>query len=258
LLVRYLIRNWGADRFVAYYAQATKLRDPALFADDFQRFWGMSLDAAWAAMKTVAPGENIYDGSLCPCSLPALPLDQALPDDTATTPYWTIPQGTGQTIALEGAPSYKVQDFDCLGQSFDGHAGGGTSLVRLGAGVRGYVLGPLTSTATGNFISDSCASTDVFTVPAGGLSSLGLDVQVDRASAASNVVYLRLQPPPGATQLSVPVGNTVTTCATCAFDTPACPPSNALAADGATYVQLALTLSVGSAAEVTSQVLSFQ
>jgi hypothetical protein len=67
LLVRYLIRNWGADRFVAYYAQATKLRDPALFADDFQRFWGMSLDAAWAAMKTVAPGENIYDGSLCPC-----------------------------------------------------------------------------------------------------------------------------------------------------------------------------------------------
>ncbi len=258
MLVRYLIRQWGGDRFVAYYARATKVRDPALFADDFQRFWGMSLDAAWSAMRTVAPGENIYDGSLCPCSLPPLPLDQALPDDLPAAPYWTIPEGNGETIALEGAPSYVVNDFDCLGQRLDGGGGTGTSLIRLGASVRSYVLAPLTGTATGNFISDTCASVDAFTVPAGGLSSLGLAVQVDRASVASNIVYLQLQPPLGATQLSAPLGETVTTCARCAFDTPACPPSTALAAQGTTYVQLTLTLSVGSSAQVTSQVLSFQ
>ena len=168
-LVRYLIRNWGGDRFVAYYAQAAAAHDPALFVDNFQRFWGMSLDAAWSAMKTAGPGQSPYDNSLCPCSLPPLPLDQALPNEPATTPYWAIPQGTGNTIALEGAPSYVVHDSDCLGQRFDGAAGAGTSLVRLGAGVRGYVLGPLTSATSGNFISDTCASAEPFTVPAGDL-----------------------------------------------------------------------------------------
>jgi hypothetical protein len=258
LLVRYLIRNWGGDKFVAYYAQATKARDPALFADNFQRFWGISIDAAWSAMKTVLPGENIFDSSLCPCSLTPLPLDQTLPDDPATAPYWTIPQGTDETIVLEGAPSYKVDDFDCLGQRFDGGGGAGTVLARLGAGIRGYVLSPLTSTTTGNFVSDTCADAEPFTVPAGGLSSLGLAVQVDRSTAASDVVYLQLQAPAGSTTLSVPQGMIVNSCASCAFGTPACPPGGTVSPTGTTYVQLTLALAFGSSAQVTSQVISFQ
>jgi hypothetical protein len=119
LLVRYLIRTRGADAFVAYYEQAPEVRDPGLFADNFQRFWGMSIDAAWSAMKIVGPGENTYDSPLCPCSLPSIPLDQQLAVDPATTPYWTIPGATGSTVALQGAPNFIVHDFDCLGQRFD-------------------------------------------------------------------------------------------------------------------------------------------
>jgi hypothetical protein len=257
-LVRYLIRSWGGDRFVAYYAQATKVRDPALFADNFQRFWGISLDAAWSAMKTADLGVSPYDNAICPCSLASLPLDQPLPNDPTTTPYWTIPEGTGKTLALEGAPSYVVHDFDCLGQRFDGGGGAGASLVRLGAGVRGYVLAPLTTAMTGNFVSDTCPDAEPFSVPGGALSSLGLDVQVDRSTAASDVVYLQLQAPPGATTLSVPSGMTVSTCGTCAFGTPTCPPGNTISPTGTTYVQLSLALSFGSSAQVTSQVLRFQ
>ncbi len=262
LLVRYLIRTHGADAFVAYYEQAPEVRDPGLFADNFQRFWGMSIDAAWSAMKTVGPGEYTYDSPLCPCSLPSIPLDQQLAVNPVTTPYWTIPGATGSTVALQGAPNYFVHDFDCLGQRFDltggDEPGGlvGTSLVRLGTGVRGYVLAPLTSAATGNFVADTCADAELYTLPVG-LYTGALDVQVDRSTAASDVVYLQLQPPPGATTLSFISSKPIDTCATCAFDTPACPAGHALAPQGTTYVRLPLTLSGGSLAEVTSTLLFF-
>ena len=244
LLVRYLIRTRGIDAFIAYYEQAPKVRTPALFADNFQRFWGMSIDAVWSAMKTMDPGESLGDTSLCPCSLPSPPLDQPLADDPATTPYWTIPDARGKTIALQAGPSHIIRNFDCLGQRFDGPGASPVALVRLGAGVRGYVLAPLAGATVGDFISDTCEGAEPFAVPSD-LMGLGLGVQVDRSLAAARWVYLQLQAPPGATTLSVPSA-AVSACATCAFDTPTCPAGVALSPQGTTYVRLPLTPSTGS------------
>ena len=256
LLVRYLIRSRGMDAFVAYYAQAPKVRDPAEFADDFQRFWGTTLDAAWAAMNTVGPGTSLGDTPLCPCSLGPLPLGRSLADDPASPPYWTIPDAGGATIAMSPLVGGVFDDFDCLGQTFDGSGAAAAGLVRLGPGARGYVLGPLASATTGHFVSDTCEAAELFEVPAAA-AALGLAVQVDRSSAAANLVYLRLQPPAGTTNLIVPFG-TIAACETCAFDTPACAPDAPIAAGVPIYVQLPLTVQKDSAAQVTSTTILFQ
>jgi hypothetical protein len=255
VLVRYLIRTRGIGAFVSYYAQAPKVRDPALFADNFQRFWGVSLDDAWSAMRTVGPGVSVYDNALCPCSLPPLTLDQPPADDPATAPYWTIPDAMGKTIALEAPPGHVFHDFDCLGNAFDGHGGGVAGLVQLGT-VPSYVLAPLASATTGNFISDTCAGAELFAVPADP-AGLGLDIQADRSSLSSGWAYLQIQPPPGGTTLWAMSG-TVTACATCAFDTPACPAGAAPPPQGAYHVRVALTPVVGGSAEVPSNRLYFQ
>ena len=182
--------------------------------------------------------------------------NQPLANDPATTPYWTIPDASGKTIALEAAPNHIIRDFDCLGRRFDGAGASVATLVRLGTDVHGYVLAPLAGATVGDFISDTCQGAQPFAVPAN-LMDLGLTVQVDGSLAASGWVYLHLQPPPGATTLSVPLGTVISTCATCAFDTPACPAGATLAPAGTTYVRLPLTRSAGSAAQVTSTVLYF-
>jgi hypothetical protein len=244
------------DAFVDYYLQAPGVRDPALFADNFQRFWGITLDAAWSAMNTVTAGTSLGDAPLCPCSLAALPLDQPLPGNPATAPYWTIPDAAGKTIALSPPSGGVFQDFDCLGQAFDGSGAAAAGLARLGPAVRGYVLAPLASAATGHFVSDSCEAAQLFEVPPAALA-LGLAVQVDQSTATSGVVYLRLLPPAGATGVVVPLG-TVAACDSCAFDTPACSPAAALSPGAPVYVQLPLTVQTGSAAQVTSTTLLFQ
>ncbi len=256
LLVRYLIRSGGIDAFISYYRQAPKVRDPALFADHFQRFWGITLDAAWSAMNTVSPGTGLGDTSLCPCSLPSLPLDQPLAVDRVSAPYWTIPEVDGKTIAMHPVSGAIFDDFDCHGETFDGSGTAGVGLIRLGPTVHGYVLAPLASTTTGHFVSDTCEAAELFQVPPSALG-LGLSVQVDQSSAASNVVYLRLVPPPGATALSVPLG-IVDTCATCAFDEAACAAVTAISPGTPVYVQLPLTVQKASAAQVTSTTIFFQ
>ncbi|MFL5308107.1 MAG: hypothetical protein ACJ8F1_23025 [Polyangia bacterium] len=216
----------------------------------------MTLDAAWSAMNTVGPGTSLGDAPLCPCSLPSLPLDQPLSNDPASAPYWTIPDAAGRTIAMHAPSGGVFADFDCLGQSFDGSGGAAAGLVRLGPSVHGYVLAPLASTTTGDFVSDTCDGAELFTVPPAAIG-LGLNVQVDQASAAANVVYLRLVPPAGATNLVVPLG-TVTACATCAFDTAACPTGGAISPGAPIHVELPLAVQKDSAAQVTSTTIFFQ
>lgn len=256
LLVRYLVRTRGIDAFVAYYAQAPKVRDPALFADDFQRFWGMTLDEAWSGMNTVAPGTSLGDTPLCPCSLPPLPLGSSLLGGLTAPPYWTIPDAGGATIAMWPLGGGVFDDFDCRGQTFDGSGAASAGLVRLGPTVHGYVLAPLEIAATGHFVSDTCEAAELFQVPAAA-AALGLAVQVDQSSAAADVVYLRLQRPAGTTSLIVPFGP-IAACATCAFDTPACPQDAPIAEGVPIYVRLPLTVQKDSAAQVTSTTILFQ
>ena len=49
VFVRYLIRTYGSAAFLRYYDQAPEERDPALFAANFQSFWGTTMDDAWSS-----------------------------------------------------------------------------------------------------------------------------------------------------------------------------------------------------------------
>ena len=51
--VKHLIRTRGIEAFLRYYEQSPERRDPALFAANFESFWGISLDDAWTAIHTV-------------------------------------------------------------------------------------------------------------------------------------------------------------------------------------------------------------
>ena len=101
LFARYLIRTQGIDAWVRYYRQAPKRRDPALFADNFSAFWHMTVDDVWTAMHVVQPGAASTDGTICPCSLSALPTDgQTIPD--VTHPYWPIGDTQGASLGMTG------------------------------------------------------------------------------------------------------------------------------------------------------------
>lgn len=257
LLVRHLIRTRGSAAFISYYKQAPVIRNLARFADNFARFWQMSLDDAWSAMKAPGPGDSTVSTALCPCSLPPLPIDGvgALVNDPGTTPYWVVPDVAGKTIAFHSPVGKGLRIFDCLGTRSDAGGSGGAQvgLARLAADREAYVSAPVDRAVAGNFISDTCAEAAPFTVPAG-IVDHEIDVRVSRSTASSADVYLLLQAPPGASTLTAWHG-AVSACATCAFDTPDCQPGSSVSARGTYYVRLPLSDVPSNSADVTFNAL---
>ena len=69
-------------------------------------------------------------------SMPPVPVvgGQALPDDPARVPYWTIPELGGRTIAFQTPPAGVLDVRDCAGQKSDLVRGGQAGLARLADG----------------------------------------------------------------------------------------------------------------------------
>jgi hypothetical protein len=155
LFVRQLIRRHGIDQFLQYYEQSPERRDPALFAANFERFWGVSIDDAWADLTTESPGVRFVDDKICPCSLPAMTPGTIIENDLARTPYWTLPDLGGDALALT-APKYdQVYLRSCRGDA--PAASGKGVLARLDASAGWYVPAPLAKADVGPYLSDSCA-----------------------------------------------------------------------------------------------------
>jgi hypothetical protein len=74
-LVRYLIRHHGPEAFASFYRYAEQTLDPGLFALQFERFWGESIDTAWAAATAPQVSPTYLDVGMCGCSEAELPVD---------------------------------------------------------------------------------------------------------------------------------------------------------------------------------------
>ena len=111
--VRYLIRTYGIAAFLRYYDQAPEERDPALFAANFQSFWGTTMDDAWASCLEGAQSSD--RSKICPCSLPPIDTTRAVANDPARAPYWPLPETAGQTLALSAKGDQEIFIQDCAG-----------------------------------------------------------------------------------------------------------------------------------------------
>ncbi len=63
-LVRFLLLQYGPDRFIQYYGAARATSDPTVFATDFLAFWSLSIDDAWAAANAAS---DVPIVPVCPC-----------------------------------------------------------------------------------------------------------------------------------------------------------------------------------------------
>ena len=225
LLARYLIRTQGIDAFVDYYRQAPEVGDPAVFAANFQAFWGTTIDEDWAAMHVPPAGSVGMDQTICPCSLPAL-IPDGQPtgfDSQGANRYWTLPATAGQAIALNSpGGSYQVTLEDCAGvaPTILGPAGD-PLVVDLQSSSGAYVLQVATA-SLGQYLADECASTTPYQVPANVLSSAGsVELVASRPSPATVTQYAQVQVP-AAAQLEL--NGLQEVCDTCNFDQGNCQP----------------------------------
>jgi hypothetical protein len=84
-LISWMAQTGGTERLVAFYRSALLTTDAALFALQFERFWGRKLG--------VVAGELVdqrYAGSFCPCTAPPLPTDGSPTSFVAGQDYRTL------------------------------------------------------------------------------------------------------------------------------------------------------------------------
>jgi hypothetical protein len=97
-LVLYLIRSYGPGRFLEYYKAAHETDDPALFALEFERFWGLSIDEVWAVLIADLSANPL---PICPCGQPELPTDGSSVTLSPFSDYRVLPRVSGgQTVLL--------------------------------------------------------------------------------------------------------------------------------------------------------------
>ena len=220
-LVRQMIRRYGIDEFLRYYEQSPERRDPALFAANFESFWGVPLDDVWAELVTSVDPAVSWDRKLCPCSLPELPVGgevNAADADPARVPYWTLPADLGdQTIALTARAYTVAHIFDCAGQ---GRPLSGKGLLARPDSTAGlYVPAGLAASAIDRFAAESCADLVPYRLPDDFLISVPfLSVTLPTRPVGSRY-YVAVEVPAPAQ-----VSGADAICGTCAFEEGDCRP----------------------------------
>ena len=219
LFVRHMIRRNGIDEFLRYYEQAPERRDPALFAANFQSFWGESVDAVWAEIITVTQTIPFVDQKICPCSLPALTPTDDPADDPARVPYWTLPDVGDQTIALTASPALQVNVRSCAGNAHVLLGKG--ALVRRSASDRWYALAPLGAIAIGPFLADSCAGAAHYALPEDVLTGNPY-LSISIPATPSSIIFLAIDVPFPIDGMQVRGVDAF--CTSCPFDEGSCGP----------------------------------
>ena len=253
LFVRQMIRRHGIDDFLRYYEQSPERRDPALFAANFESFWGEPIDAVWAEINTVPPGVPFVDRKICPCSLPPIAPGTGITADPARRPYWTLPDAGDATIALTAGRYQQIFVRECAGTTDD--LRGKAVLARLGAGAGGWYVTPNVVAADINrFVSDTCADAAHYPLSPDVLVGVPyVSVSIPIAEAAT--VYLAIDVP---FALDSQVRGARAICDSCAFDEGSCAtPTNGAAAPvtGSFYARLQF---YASAAQVQAEVIDTQ
>lgn len=197
----YLVRAYGIDRFVAYYASAHDTRDPEVFRREFEAFWGISLDTTWEDMQVPArPGGGIF--AVCSCTQPTLPLDGEPVDLTATdTSTLALPDADrGPYLFRAEAALPPVQLSKCAPDAAPYQLVGGTTKVqgttiaRLLPEPYYIAVRPTDSLAAqrGAFVASTCAATVPVTVPAGYTGTVDIALVRAEGDPLESDWYVRL------------------------------------------------------------------
>ena len=251
LMARYLIRTQGSAAFVRYYLQAPEIRDPAIFAANFEAFWNMRVDDVWTAMHVQQPGEAASDQAICPCSLPSVAASGDTPAVATTeVPYWTLPELTSQPIAFVTPPGSPVLLQDCAGLELgiESQNDANVFVTQLASAAGLYVRTPLESASVAPYLAQTCPATAPFELPADFSSGPEIvSIVASRTTTGSSTAYLQINSP---SALTVAGDEFVEFCGSCAFDQGSCQaPSGSIssfAAQGTFYVKLTfLPLSEG-------------
>lgn len=218
LFVRQLIRRYGIKDVLRYYEQSPERRDPALFAANFENFWGVRMDDVWTDFTTVLPGVPFVDQKICPCSLPPIMPGDAIVNDPARAPYWTLPDVGDGSLAFT-APRYQsVSVRRCAGDTSP--LTGKAVLARLDASAGWYVMGSLADVQAGPFVADNCADAAHYPLSPDVLVGNPY-VSVTIPATHASTVYVAIDVP-------FPMDSKVTGasafCASCDFDGDSCAP----------------------------------
>lgn len=217
LFVRQMIRRYGIDAFLRYYEQSPERRDPALFAANFESFWGVKLDDLWGDFTTVVPGVPFVDQKICPCSLPAITPDADVVTDLARVPYWTLPDVGDATLAFTAGRYQSASVRSCAGDTAP--LSGKAVMTRLGSGAGWYVMAPLAAAQTGAFVAESCADAAHYTLsPDVLVGNPYLTVTIPATQAST--IYLAIDVPFPLEGMKVAGANAI--CPTCDFDENGC------------------------------------
>ena len=232
----YLVRTYGIERFVAYYGSAHDTQSPDVFAQEFEAFWGTSLDTAWEEMQ-VSQRPNGAINAVCSCTQPALPLDGAPIDlsaiDTSVLPLPGMDRGP-YLFAAEVAASALLltkcaQDFPPYHVASVPDKPQSVTVARLLP--ERYYLGvdPSASLAAqrGDFLAPTCAGAVPVAIPAGYRGTA--DVLIVRAQddPLDSDWYARFAPAdPRNVLVKAPVTSTLTLelCPSCSATGAACTP----------------------------------
>jgi hypothetical protein len=98
-LVLHLLRTYGPARFLKYYQSTHTTNDPALFALEFERFWGVSIDEVWAVLTADLGSVPL---PICPCGAPTVQTDGTSMSLSAFDDYRVLPPAQdGQTLLMQ-------------------------------------------------------------------------------------------------------------------------------------------------------------
>jgi hypothetical protein len=176
MLFVYLVKTFGIERFVGYYAEARDTSDPEVFRQQYEAFWGISLDDTWRDMQLSERPQGAVS-AICSCSQSPLSLDGVAVDgaalDTFVVPLPDADPGPYLFDAAASAGSARLAK--CAQDSADAPiatAGGGTPAIVAARLLPeryyfGVTPGSSLSARRADFLASTCAAADPIPIPAG-------------------------------------------------------------------------------------------
>lgn len=95
-LTAWMLATRGPAAFVSFYGQSLPTLDPALFALQFESFWGRRIGDVAGELD-----DDRYEGSSCPCTAPAVPDDGSSVSFVMGQDYRTVEVSAQSRVQLE-------------------------------------------------------------------------------------------------------------------------------------------------------------
>ena len=218
LFVRHMIRRHGIEEFLRYYEQSPERRDPALFAANFESFWGERIDDVWTDFTTIKGGVPWVDQKICPCSLPPITPGGGDRERSGARALLDVARRRRCLAGIHGAPLSVRERAELRGRRLPARRQGRPGAPRRRA--RWYVMPQLADVQAGAFIADNCADAAHYPLSPDVLVG-NPNVSVTIPATQASTVYLAIDVP---FPLDSKVSGAYAMCASCDFDQDGCAP----------------------------------